>query len=278
MIDFGADEHEYDEVQDLPEESTANNQSLLSAQNNIFTVGSGANSNSSVAAEETTSINKNITSSECQLDLPPQLPPPKQNKPLNNNIISSKASGKIKVQKSSKSKIPRSPSLASALSYSNFQPPPISGIPPQTPPLPVGYTNKGKSLNSPTSPASNNNVHFFAGNSNNNNIMAGGNSSNGGAGVGGIGLSSSNSNAQRNSANMAANSRRPQIQISSPIVAESPKNFQYLTLTVRKDENGYGMKVRAVSYDKLFSKFSFIVEMDSFPLNQYWKYCKIRTY
>lgn len=32
LIDFGADEHEYDEVQDFPEESTANNQSLLPDQ------------------------------------------------------------------------------------------------------------------------------------------------------------------------------------------------------------------------------------------------------
>lgn len=68
--------------------------------------------------------------------------------------------------------------------------------------------------------------------------MAGGNSGNSGSS---ISLSGSNSNAHRNSANMAANSRRT--QISSPLPGESAKNFQFLTLTVRKDENGYGMKV-----------------------------------
>uniref|UniRef100_A0A1I8PQE1 PDZ domain-containing protein n=2 Tax=Stomoxys calcitrans TaxID=35570 RepID=A0A1I8PQE1_STOCA len=67
--------------------------------------------------------------------------------------------------------------------------------------------------------------------------MAGGSSANSGGG-----LASSNSG-QRNSVNMAANTRRPQLQISSPIAGESPKNFLFLTLTVRKDENGYGMKV-----------------------------------
>ena len=85
--------------------------------------------------------------------------------------------------------------------------------------------------------------------------MAGGNntanSGNGGGSGGGSGsLSTSNGNAaQRNSSNMssAANSRRQQIQISTPVAAGEPmKNFQFLTLTVRKDENGYGMKVSTV--------------------------------
>lgn len=227
LIDFGADEHEYDEVQDFPEESTANNQSLLSVQNNNFAAGSGI----SVPSEDavlSSSINNN------NIDLPPELPPPKQNKSL---VNSNSKTGKTKSSKSSKSKIPRSPSVASALSYNNFQPPPISGIPPKTPPLPLGYQSKGKPLNSPTA-LQDNNAQFFSGANINSNIMAGGNSGNSGSS---ISLSGSNSNAHRNSANMAANSRRP--QISSPLPGESPKNFQFLTLTVRKDENGYGMKV-----------------------------------
>lgn len=50
----------------------------------------------------------------------------------------------------------------------------------------------------------------------------------------------------------SSSNRRPQIQITpipqvtTPTTPNpaSPKNFLYLTLTVRKDENGYGMKVR----------------------------------
>ncbi|KAM7343585.1 rho guanine nucleotide exchange factor 2 isoform 3-T3 [Cochliomyia hominivorax] len=255
LIDFGTDEHEYDEVQDLPEESTANNQSLLyntqNDNNNIVNnnIIAGTSTTSTTAATATniptsaattlsaTVLNSNNNNNNNNLDLPPELPPPKQK----NSALNSKAAKTKSSSKSSKSKIPRSPSLASTLSYNNFQPPPISGIPPQTPPLPLGYQNKGKSLNPPISPLANNNVSIFTNNSSNN-IMAGG-SGNSGLGSGGGGLSASNGNAQRNSANMSANSRRPQIQISTPIVGESLKNFQYLTLTVRKDENGYGMKV-----------------------------------
>ncbi|XP_061399926.1 uncharacterized protein LOC133335632 [Musca vetustissima] len=219
LIDFGADEHDYDEVQDLPEESTANNQSILSSNSdNPVPL-----SECPVATRDTkTSNNNNVV---------PELPLPKQVKSaLNNN-----KSSKTKSSKASKSKIPRSPSLASALGYSNFQPPPISGIPPQTPPLPVAYQNKGKASYSPTT-VDNNNAHFFG--SSHTNLMAGGNSVNSG---GSLGLSTTNGGGQRNSLNMAANTRRS--QISSPASGESPKNFQFLTLTVRKDENGYGMKV-----------------------------------
>ncbi|XP_065366729.1 uncharacterized protein RhoGEF2 isoform X2 [Calliphora vicina] len=248
LIDFGTDEHEYDEVQDLPEESTANNQSLLynsqNDNNNIV-----HNNNNNIIAGTSTATATNIPTSAASVsnsnnnnnnfELPPELQPPKQK----SSAINSKAGKTKSSTKASKSKIPRSPSLASTLSYNNFQPPPISGIPPQTPPLPLGYQSKGKSLNPATSPLTNNNVSIFTSNSSNsnNNIMAGG-SGNSGLGGGG-GLSASNGNAQRNSANMSANSRRPQIQISTPIAGESLKNFQYLTLTVRKDENGYGMKV-----------------------------------
>ncbi|XP_075168419.1 rho guanine nucleotide exchange factor 2 isoform X2 [Haematobia irritans] len=231
LIDFGAEEHDYDEVQDLPEESTATDQSLLSVQNNNFASGKR---NSLPAGGSGLSNNNNHSN----IELAPELPLPKQNKSVVNN--NTKAS-KTKVSKSSKSKIPRSPSLASALSYNNFQPPPISGIPPQTPPLPLCYQNKGKPLNSPTSPIDTNHAHFFSGSHTNSNIMAGGSSAGSGGGVGCV--TNSNGSAQRNSVNMAANSRRPQIQISSPISGESGKNFQFLTLTVRKDENGYGMKV-----------------------------------
>ncbi|XP_073811102.1 rho guanine nucleotide exchange factor 2 isoform X2 [Musca autumnalis] len=222
LIDFGADEHDYDEVQDLPEESTANNQSLLSSNNNNS---ASISECSPKTGERESFINNNLV---------PELPLPKQSK----NSLSNTKSSKTKSSKASKSKIPRSPSLASTLGYNNFQPPPISGIPPQTPPLPLAYQNKGKTPNSPTTPLDTNNANFFG--SNHTNVMAGGNSANSG---GSIGLSSTNGSAQRNSLNMAANSRRSQTQISSPVPGESPKNFQFLTLTVRKDENGYGMKV-----------------------------------
>lgn len=36
---------------------------------------------------------------------------------------------------------------------------------------------------------------------------------------------------------------RRQQQVSPSGIGESTKHFHYLTLTVRKDENGYGMKV-----------------------------------
>lgn len=248
LIDFGTDEHEYDDVQDLPEKSTTNNQSPLeNSQNDNNNIVNNHNSKNiaSTSAGTTTKATTNLPTSRPgdinsnnNLELPPELPPPKQK----SSAVNSKA-GKTKSSKTTKSKIPRSPSLASSLSYNNFQPPPISGIPPQTPPLPLGYQSKGKSQNPPASPLINNNVSIFSSstnnNNNNNNIMAGGS----GLGSKGGGLSASNGNAQRNSANMSANSRRPQIQISTPIAGESLKNFQYLTLTVRKDENGYGMKV-----------------------------------
>ncbi|TMW47873.1 hypothetical protein DOY81_007057 [Sarcophaga bullata] len=282
LIDFGTAEHEYDEVQDLPEESTANNQSLLFQNNrrnsnsnsnssnnnndNNNTVNNNSNNNTNITGIPTTTSRPAAVdnSNNNHLELPPELPPPKQNK--SSSVLNTPTkSGKTKTSSSSKSskssKIPRSPSLASTLSYNNFQPPPISGIPSQTPPLPLGYQSKGKgNLNPSTSPLASNNVSIFTNNSNNNinnnnnnnsNIMAGGNNSGNvggsGSGSGGVGgLSTSNGNAaQRNSTNMSsANSRRQQIQISSPVAAGEPmKNFQFLTLTVRKDENGYGMKV-----------------------------------
>jgi len=64
---------------------------------------------------------------------------------------------------------------------------------------------------------------------------------------GGVQLTQSNKNegAQasngKNNQRHSVQQRRPQI-LQSP-VNETPKHFLYLTLTVRKDENGYGMKV-----------------------------------
>lgn len=70
--------------------------------------------------------------------------------------------------------------------------------------------------------------------------LSGGLGANGTSTGGGVSVTSTGN--QRGSVNMAS-ARRPQLQISP--IPESPKNFQYLTLTVRKDENGYGMKVSA---------------------------------
>ncbi|XP_030386773.1 uncharacterized protein LOC115633450 isoform X2 [Scaptodrosophila lebanonensis] len=243
LIDFGTDEHEYDEVQELPEES--------SNQHNADSHSTGEGAGATIAAVG------GSTAAAADAELPPELPPPKQKSVKNSK-------NKQKLKSANKSKIPRSPSLASSLSCLASS---ISGnhntnnnVPPQTPPLPASYQqqNKAKHMNgggatpaaTPTSPTGFNNANN---NSINSTIMGGGvqlNPSNiSGGGVaqrGSLNLSTSASSA-------SAATRRPQIQISSIAEAQattpttpnsaSPKNFQYLTLTVRKDEIGYGMKV-----------------------------------
>uniref|UniRef100_A0A0A1XHV9 Rho guanine nucleotide exchange factor 12 n=1 Tax=Zeugodacus cucurbitae TaxID=28588 RepID=A0A0A1XHV9_ZEUCU len=273
LIDFGIDEHEYDEVQELPDESNINPQIAttttdlhLQQQQQPLLHNTNANNN-----------NTNTT------DLPPELPPPKQNKLKNSK------------KNKSKSKIPRSPSLAATSNAGNSSNLNISNnngnfgsgisyspIPPQTPPLPLNYQqSKLKHMNggnitptgTPTTPLANfgagfspvtpttptilvsnsvggNNVAFAStptgGSVGAVAVMGGGsvplsggvvgaNGTSAGSGVGVAGTGN-----QRGSVNMAS-ARRPQLQISP--IPESPKNFQYLTLTVRKDENGYGMKV-----------------------------------
>ncbi|XP_067627679.1 uncharacterized protein RhoGEF2 isoform X2 [Eurosta solidaginis] len=303
LIDFGIDDHENDEVEESPEKTNINSQIAITTITDIkfqqqhqqlLQPNSNNNSNN-------TNNNSTVTT-----DLPPELPPPKQNKGKN--------SKKIK----SKSKIPRSPSLASSTSTNsannnknnnNFTSAinytqsisgggggniPYSPIPPQTPPLPLNYQQSrlkhmngggnvtptkpiihktttpqtpfgaGISPVTPTTPqilvshsiGGGNNVDSFAstptvgsvGGSSTTIVMGGGSvplnvgtGANGSTsvGVGGGGVSGGGGN-QRGSVNMAS-SRRPQMQISP--IPESPKHFQYLTLTVRKDENGYGMKV-----------------------------------
>ncbi|XP_053966054.1 uncharacterized protein LOC128868234 [Anastrepha ludens] len=299
LIDFGIDEHEYDEVQELPDESNINPQiattttEIQQQQQPLLHISSNNNSPSTITT-----------------DLPPELPPPKQNKVKNSK------------KNKSKSKIPRSPSLASssasgsgALATSgsnnrlnnnnnnnfgsaiNYSQAAVSGstayspIPPQTPPLPANYQqSKLKHMNgggnvtptlktpqtplaifgagispvTPTTPTilvsnsgGNNNVGFAStptvGSVGGLAVMGGGSmplggglSANGsnvvgsGGGGGGGGVNVPGAGNQRGSVNMAS-ARRTQMQISP--IPESPKHFQYLTLTVRKDENGYGMKV-----------------------------------
>ncbi|XP_050325282.1 uncharacterized protein LOC126756342 isoform X2 [Bactrocera neohumeralis] len=266
LIDFGIDEHEYDEVQELPDESNINPQIATTTTDLHLQQPLLHNPNN----------NNTITT-----DTPPELPPPKQNKLKNSK------------KSKSKSKIPRSPSLAASSSVagssgninitnnnnnSNFGSGiTYSPIPPQTPPLPVNYQqSKLKHMNggniTPTTPLANfgagfspvtpttptilvsnsvggNNVAFAStptgGSVGGVAVMGGGSVPlSGGLGANGTstggGVNVTNAGNQRGSVNMAS-ARRPQLQITP--IPESPKNFQFLTLTVRKDENGYGMKV-----------------------------------
>ncbi|XP_036230860.2 uncharacterized protein RhoGEF2 isoform X1 [Bactrocera oleae] len=267
LIDFGIDEHEYDEVQELPDESNINPQIATT------TTDLHLQQQQQPLLHNTNNNNTNTTAT------PPELPPPKQNKLKNSK------------KNKSKSKIPRSPSLAASSSAgssgninitnnnnSNFGSGiSYSPIPPQTPPLPVNYQqSKLKHMNggniTPTTPLTNfgagfspvtpttptilvsnsvggNNVAFAStptgGSVGGVAVMGGGSVPlSGGLGANGTstggGVSVNSTGNQRGSVNMAS-ARRPQLQISP--IPESPKNFQYLTLTVRKDENGYGMKV-----------------------------------
>ncbi|XP_070066508.1 uncharacterized protein RhoGEF2 isoform X3 [Drosophila virilis] len=235
LIDFGTDDHEYDEVHELPDES--NNQLLQptsTSQNSHI-------GDNSVAASSTIAV-VGGTATEDSL---PELPPPKQKSVKNSK-------NKQKQKSANKSKIPRSPSLASSFSSlaSSF-----SGshnnnnnVPPQTPPLPSSYQqqnkkNKAKLMNgaensdcASAAPA----AALAVPGPCESNVM--------GPGVllspvltadGDVGTSP------------CSTGSRPQTQLTpiapvqKPMTPNpaSPKNFQYLTLTVRKDDNGYGMKV-----------------------------------
>ncbi|XP_049308439.1 uncharacterized protein LOC105226277 isoform X1 [Bactrocera dorsalis] len=269
LIDFGIDEHEYDEVQELPDESNINPQ-IATTTTDLH-----------LQQQQQPLLHNTNNNNTITTDTPPELPPPKQNKLKNSK------------KSKSKSKIPRSPSLAASSSAagssgnisitnnnnnSNFGSGiTYSPIPPQTPPLPVNYQqSKLKHMNggniTPTTPLANfgagfspvtpttptilvsnsvggNNVAFAStptgGSVGGVAVMGGGSVPlSGGLGANGTsaggGVNVTNAGNQRGSVNMAS-ARRPQLQITP--IPESPKNFQYLTLTVRKDENGYGMKV-----------------------------------
>lgn len=241
LIDFGVNKHKYEEVQGLSEESTNNRSSLpvgITCNNNHKSKDSNIASielSPSQAATKTTKLDNQAIES-------PHSEPKSSVKAStngNNNSGINLKGGKKKSPKSLKSKIPRSPSLTSCLSgntYNNFQPPPISGIPPRTPPLPLSYQNRIKSMNG-------HGIATITTNNNNNDNVVGNNTGNVTSGGGTINIQTpANGQAYRNSTNMVPSARRPQVQIPS-VTGESPKNFQYLTLTVRKDENGYGMKV-----------------------------------
>ncbi|CAD7011309.1 unnamed protein product [Ceratitis capitata] len=296
LIDFGIDEHEYDEVQELPDESNISPQ-IATTTADIFLQQQQQQQQQSLLQNPIN--NNNSTNNLSTTDFPPELPPPKQNKLKNSK------------KNKTKSKIPRSPSLASSGSGSggaltnvasntnhhtinnnnnqnNFGSTiAYSPIPPQTPPLPVNYQqsklkhmNGGNTTTTPTTPQTplaafgtgfspvtpttptilvsnsgtggNNNVGFAStptgGSVGGLAVMGGGSvPPSGGAGLGANGSSVSGGGSgggvagnQRGSVNMAS-ARRPQLQITP--IPESPKHFQFLTLTVRKDENGYGMKV-----------------------------------
>lgn len=236
MIDFGTDDHEYDEVQDLPKES--NDQLLQSTSQS---------QKSNIGDSPGTSTFAGVGGSA--EDSPPELPPPKQKSVKNSK-------NKQKQKSANKSKIPRSPSLAS--SFSNLASS-ISGInnnnnnvPPQTPPLPTSYQkpnkNKTKFMNdvekksvacalSGTTLA----IPDLDCNSDSNLMDSSALATDGDSGT----------NLRISQDDPCTSGSRSQIQ--SPITQAhkphtpspaSPKNFQYLTLTVRKDDNGYGMKVR----------------------------------
>ncbi|EDV98506.1 GH23156 [Drosophila grimshawi] len=255
LIDVGNDDHEYDEVEELPEEpkssqvlqSTSTSQNSINIGDNTVTASSHISDVGGIRAE----------------DLPPELPPPKQK-----SVKNSKNKQKQKTA-ANKSKIPRSPSLASSLSSlaSSF-----SGshgnnnnnnnnVPPQTPPLPTSYQqqnkNKAKLMNgaennggasatpvaAPVTPVKSNNALQDCKST---------------MGIGSnVQLSQvfttdgGDSGTSLEASPCSSGAPRPQVQITPIVQATksstpnpaSPKNFQYLTLTVRKDENGYGMKV-----------------------------------
>lgn len=235
MIDFGTDDHEYDEVHELPDESNSQLLQPTSTSQNIH-IGDNSVAASSIIA---------VVGGTATEDSLPELPPPKQKSVKNSK-------NKQKQKSANKSKIPRSPSLASSFSSlaSSF-----SGshnnnnnVPPQTPPLPSSYQqqnkkNKAKLMNgaensdcASATPA----AALAVPGPCESNLM--------GPGVllspvltadGDVGTSP------------CSTGSRPQTQLTpiapvqKPMTPNpaSPKNFQYLTLTVRKDDNGYGMKV-----------------------------------
>nr|NP_001286515.1 Rho guanine nucleotide exchange factor 2, isoform H [Drosophila melanogaster]AHN56311.1 Rho guanine nucleotide exchange factor 2, isoform H [Drosophila melanogaster] len=265
LLDLYTDEHEYDEVQEIPEESSI--QPPETSTSHTSTNGSSHSGPGTATGPGATSAGPSAGAPQSPVivvDSVPELPAPKQK-----SVKNSKSKQKQK-QLANKSKIPRSPSLASSLSSLASS---LSGhrdrdkdrdkdrenqnaVPPQTPPLPPSYKQNqmngdstaaaGGGVSAPATPttANNNNASH-----NNGSIMGGGVQLN----------QSDNSNpvlqapGERSSLNLTPLSRdlsgghtqestTPATTPSTPSLA-LPKNFQYLTLTVRKDSNGYGMKV-----------------------------------
>ncbi|XP_044249279.2 uncharacterized protein RhoGEF2 isoform X1 [Drosophila takahashii] len=261
LIDLYTDEHEYDEVQELPEESsiqppesTASNPSTNGASHSGPGTATGSGATSSAVAPQSPAI---------VVDSVPELPAPKQK-----SVKNSKSKQKQK-QVANKSKIPRSPSLASSLSSLASS---LSGhrdrdkdkekekdkdrdrennVPPQTPPLPASY--KQSQMNGDTTTAAGGGVSAPA-------TPTSANNNNGG--VQSNPSHSDNANpvlqappGERSSLNLTplsrelggggGHSQEPTTPATTPTTPSLalPKNFQYLTLTVRKDGNGYGMKV-----------------------------------
>ncbi|KAH8401495.1 hypothetical protein KR009_005857, partial [Drosophila setifemur] len=309
LIDLCTDEHEYDEVTELPEESsiqppessainpsTSTNGASNSAGTGTVTgaapgTGSGTGTGTAKGAPAAAATTPSgVSSPAIVVDSVPELPAPKQK-----SVKSSKNKQKQK-QVSNKSKIPRSPSLASSLSSlasslsghrdrdkdkdkekekdrdkdrekdrdrENHNPSSqsSSSVPPQTPPLPANYqqANKQSQMNgdattaaggavstpAPATPLAHNNNNATVGGSN-------GNNNNGSAMAGG--MEGFQTPAERSSLNLTplsrdlgggGHSQDPSTPATTPTTPGQalPKNLQYLTLTVRKDGNGYGMKV-----------------------------------
>ncbi|XP_032571482.1 rho guanine nucleotide exchange factor 12 isoform X2 [Drosophila sechellia] len=265
LLDLYTDEHEYDEVQEIPEESSI--QPPETSASHTSTNGSSHSGTGTATGPGATSAGPSAVAPQSPaivVDSVPELPAPKQK-----SVKNSKSKQKQK-QLANKSKIPRSPSLASSLSSLASS---LSGhrdrdkdrdkdrenqnaVPPQTPPLPSSYKQTqmngdstaaaGGGVSAPATPtaANNNNASH-----NNGSIMGGGVQLN----------QSDNANpvlqapGERSSLNLTPLSRdlggghtqestTPATTPTTPSLA-LPKNFQYLTLTVRKDSNGYGMKV-----------------------------------
>ncbi|KAH8321923.1 hypothetical protein KR067_009816, partial [Drosophila pandora] len=264
-------EHEYDEVQELPEEtsiqppessainpSTSTNGATNSGTGTTPTgaVSASGSGTGTTAAGPSGGVSSTAPAPAIAVDSVPELPAPKQK-----SVKNSKNKQKQK-QVANKSKIPRSPSLASSLSSLAST---LSGhrdrdkdrdrdrdtqssVPPQTPPLPASYqqankqgqmngdttTVPGGGVTTPSTPTSLNNNNANSSNNNNNgSIMTGG--------VPGNQSESVQTPGERSSLNLG-HSQEPTTPGTTPGIV-LPKNFQYLTLTVRKDGNGYGMKV-----------------------------------
>ncbi|XP_052839324.1 uncharacterized protein LOC128254332 isoform X1 [Drosophila gunungcola] len=266
LIDLYTDEHEYDEVQELPEESSI--QPPESSASNPSTNGA-SNSGPATASKSGTAAGGPSSAFEPQspaiaivADSVPELPAPKQK-----SVKNSKSKQKQK-QLANKSKIPRSPSLASSLSSLASS---LSGhrdrdkdrdkdrdrenhnsVPPQTPPLPASYkqsqmngdstTAAGGGVSAPATPTSANNNNA----SNKNGSIMGGASDNANSVLQAPGERSSlNLTPLSRDLGVGGHSLEPTTPATTPTTPSLalPKNFQYLTLTVRKDGNGYGMKV-----------------------------------
>ncbi|XP_043948380.1 uncharacterized protein LOC108022504 isoform X3 [Drosophila biarmipes] len=271
LLDLYTDEHEYDEVQELPEESSI--QPPESSASNPST--NGASHSGTATATESGSTAGGAPpvgapqSPAIVVDSVPELPAPKQK-----SVKNSKSKQKQK-QVANKSKIPRSPSLASSLSslasslsghrdrdkdrdkerdrenHNNE-----SSVPPQTPPLPATY--KQSRMNGDTSAAAGGGDSAPATPTSTINNNASNSSNNGGVQPNPNQSDSANAVLQtpgeRSSLNLApryrllggsCQSQEPTTPATTPTTPDLalPKNFQYLTLTVRKDGNGYGMKV-----------------------------------